>query len=290
MHFKGPACRDRQGVKGGRVMMVRIKYAMLLFMLSMVPFVTGCAVNQSDIRGFNLISIDEEKKLGTQFAAEVEKQHQVVNEPEVQSYINRLGGRLLTGVKQKDFDYTFKVVKDDTVNAFAIPGGHLYVHTGLIKAATSETELAAVLSHEINHAVARHGTRQLTQQYGYALVLQLLLGENPNQLAQIAASLFGQAGMMSYSRSMESQADYLGVETMYNSGYNPQGMVTFFGKLKALEKQSPSSITKFFSTHPLTSDRIDSVQKEIAQLPSRNWAPDNASDFQRIRARIVKSY
>jgi beta-barrel assembly-enhancing protease len=267
-------------------MMGRIKSALLGLMLALTGVVCGCAVNQSDIRGFNLISIDEEKKLGAQFATEIEKQQKVVNDPAVQGYIDRLGKRILTGVKQVDFDYTFKVVKDDTVNAFAVPGGHVYVHTGLIKSAASETELAAVMAHEVNHVVARHGTRQLTQQYGYALVLQMLLGQNPNQLAQIAASLFGQAGMMSYSRSMESQADYLGVETMYRSGYNPEGMVTFFGKLQSMEKQAPSTISKYFSSHPLTSERISNVQKEITALPARSWVPENTADFKSIQARV----
>jgi predicted Zn-dependent protease len=266
--------------------MMGLKSALLALMLAMTGVVSGCAVNQSDIRGFNLISVDEEKKLGAQFATEVEKQHQVLNDPETQAYIDRLGKRILTGVKQVDFDYTFKVVKDDTVNAFAIPGGHVYVHTGLIKSATSETELAAVMAHEVNHAVARHGTRQLTQQYGYTLVLQMLLGQNPNQLAQIAASLFGQAGMMSYSRSMENQADFLGVETMNRAGYNPQGMVSFFGKLQSMEKQAPSTISKYFSSHPLTTERISSVQKEIAQLPPRSWVSENAAEFKRIQARL----
>ena len=285
MHFKGRIKYIRTSMKGEHFMMGQFKFVAVMLFLVVSGLFSGCAVNQSDIRGFNLISVDEEKQLGAQFATEVEKQHQVVNDPEMHAYVDRLGRRLLTGVRQVDFDYTFKVVKDDSVNAFAIPGGHVYVHTGLIKAATSETEMAAVLAHEVNHAVARHGTRQLTQQYGYSMVLQMLLGQNPNQLAQIAASLFGQAGMMSYSRGMESQADFLGVETMHKAGYNPQGMVTFFGKLQSMEKQSPSTLTKYFSSHPLTSERIASVQQEIAKLPARSWVPENAADFKRVKAR-----
>jgi predicted Zn-dependent protease len=266
-------------MKGGRDMLERLRPILFVFMLFLASLATGCAVNQGDIRGFNLISVEEEKQLGAKFAVEIEKQHQVVNDPELQSYVNRIGNRLLTGVRQKDFDYSFKVVKDDTVNAFAIPSGRVYVHTGLLKASSSETEVAAVLAHEINHAVARHGTRQLTQQYGYSIVLQMLLGQNPNMLAQLAASLFGQAGMMSYSRSMENQADSLGVETMYKSGYNPEGMVTFFGKLQSMEKKAPSTISKYFSSHPLTSDRIASVKQEIAKLPPRSWVPENTSEY-----------
>ena len=184
-----------------------------LFICSLlaVGCLAGCAVNQSDIRGFNLISIDEEKQLGDKFAVEVEKQHKVVADAEVNRYVDKVGRRLLTGAREVSFTYVFKVVQDPSVNAFAIPGGHIYVNAGLIKAAQNEDELAGVMAHEINHAVARHGTRQLTQQYGYSLVVQLLLGENPNLLAQLTASMFGQFGGMAYSRGMESQADYLGV-------------------------------------------------------------------------------
>jgi predicted Zn-dependent protease len=246
----------------------------------------GCAINKADIGGFNLISIPEEKELGAKFAVEVEKEHQILSDKEAQEYVNRVGKRLLTGARSVDFDYTFAVVKDDGVNAFAIPGGHTYIQTGLIKMAANEDELAGVMAHEINHVVARHGTRQLTQQYGYGLVLQLVLGDNPNMLAQLAASLFGKAGMMHYSREMESQADYLGVETMYKAGFNPEGMATFFGKLEKPNQAPPGQLTKFFSSHPYTADRLQSVRSEIATLPSKAYRPEDPETFKRLKARL----
>lgn len=265
--------------------MKSIRYVFLSLFLICIG--SGCAVNPEKVGGFNLISVDEEKQLGDKFATEVEKEHQVVNDPEVQAYINRVGQKLLTGVEKVEFPYTFKVVKDDSINAFAIPGGHTYVNTGLIKAADNEDELAAVMAHEINHVVARHSTRQLTQQYGYALVLQLLLGQNPNMLAQLASQLFGKAGSLYYSRGMESQADYLGVKTMYNAGYNPAGMEKFFQKLQAESQQEPGKLTKFLSSHPLTSERIQSVKAEIAKLPPKSFQPPpTASEFTKIKAKV----
>ena len=258
----------------------------LIPLLLLAGFSSGCAMSQTDIRGFNLISVDEEKALGEKFAVEVEKQYRVVADPELQGYADRLGRRLLTGARAVEFAYTFKVVKDDSVNAFAIPGGHVYINTGLIKAAQSETELAGVMAHEINHAVARHGTRQLTQQYGYGLIVQLVLGQDQNQLAQLAASLFGKAGFMAYSRGMESQADYLGVETMYKAGYNPQGMIAFFEKLEAMHQRSPSQLAQFFSSHPLTSERIMRVREAIGNLPQKSWPPEEAAEFRRIKAKL----
>ncbi len=261
------------------------KMLFLTILLLMAGISAGCTVNRENIRGFNLVSLEEEKQLGDKFAVEVEKQRQLVTDPAVQAYVTQLGNRLLTGVRSRDFSYTFKVVKDNTVNAFAVPGGHIYLHTGLIKEAQSESELAAVLAHEISHAVARHGTQQLTQQYGASLVLQLLLGQDPNMLAQLTASLFSQGAFMAYSRGMESQADYLGVETMYRAGYDPRGMLSFLKKLDSLHKSNPGSIGQFFSSHPLTASRIQQVQLDIAKLPPKTFREDSG-EFKRIQSKI----
>ncbi|HBG04525.1 MAG: peptidase M48 [Geobacteraceae bacterium GWC2_58_44] len=266
---------------------MRFFRAILMPIIMAVSLISGCATSNSGVGGFNLISVEEEKQLGDKFVVEVEKQHKVVSDPEVQSYINRVGSRLMTGVQKVEFPYTFKVVQDNSINAFAVPGGHTYVNTGLIKAAESETELAAVMAHEINHVVARHSTRQMTQQYGYALVAGLLLGSQ-GDIAKLAADLFGKAGSLYYSREMESQADFLGVETMYKAGYNPQGMVTFFRKLEAVGQKDPGKIAQFFSSHPQTADRIQNIQQEIAKFPAKSFAPDSTGEFERIKAKVQK--
>ncbi len=264
--------------------MKKLKFYFLSLLL--VVLGNGCAVNPEKVGGFNLISVEEEKQLGDKFATEIEKQHKVVTDPEVQAYIDGVGKKLLTGVENVQFPYTFKVVKDDSINAFAIPGGHTYVNTGLLKAAESEDELAAVMAHEINHVVARHSTRQMTQKYGYSLLLQLVLGQDPNMLAQLASQLFGTAGSLYYSRGMETQADYLGVETMYKAGYNPEGMVAFFQKLQAENSQQPGKLTKFLSSHPLTTERIETVKGEISKLPPKKYSSSNASsEFAKIKAK-----
>ncbi len=259
--------------------------AFLTILLFMAGLSIGCAVSKDSIGGFNLVSIQEEKQLGKQFAAEIEKQHQVVTDPLVQSYVSRIGNRLLTGARSRDFAYTFKVVKDDSVNAFAVPGGHIYVHSGLIKKVGSEAELAAVMAHEISHAVARHGTQQLTQRYGASLVLQLLLGQDPGLLSQLAASLFSQGAFMAYSRGMETQADYLGVETMYRAGYDPRGMLSFLKKLDSMHRSSPGSVAQFFSSHPLTATRIQEVQLDIAKLPPKTFLAETG-EIKTIQSRL----
>ena len=258
----------------------------MLFLTITMLITGGCAMNTQDIRGFNVISVEEEKGLGAKFAVEVEKQHKLLNDPEVDAYLDRMGQRLLTGVREVDFAYRFKAVQDSDVNAFAIPGGSVYINTGLIKAVKNEHELAGVVAHEVNHVVARHGTRQMTQQYGYALVLQMVLGDNPGLLTQIATSLFGQAGSMAYSRGMETQADVLAVETMAKSGYDPNGMATFLGTLRGMQQGSPGKLVKFFSSHPDMGERVQQVQAEIAKLPQKSAIHSNDAEFRRIQVRV----
>ncbi|SNB46082.1 M48 family metallopeptidase [Geobacter sp. DSM 9736] len=259
---------------------------MMLGVLMVAGIGSGCAVSKSNIQGFNLISIDQEKQLGDKFAGEIEKQYTLVKDPEVQAYVDSLGKKLLSGAREVKFDYTFKVVQEDSVNAFAVPGGHIYVQSGLLKAADTEDELAGVVAHEINHVVARHATRQLTQQYGYTLLLQLVLGQNPGLLTQLATSLFGKAGSLAYSRGMESQSDFLAVETMHKAGYNPQGIVKFFEKLDKMNHQDPNLLTKFFSSHPLTTDRIKEVKEEIAKLQPRSYSAGSEAAFKKAKEKV----
>jgi len=258
---------------------------LLIVLLILTCLYSGCAINKDNIRGFNLISVQEETQLGCRIAVEVEKQRMIVTDPQVQGYITRLGNQLLRGVRKREFNFTFKVVRDDSVNAFAIPGGHIYVNSGLIKFVKTEKELAAVMAHEINHCVARHGTQKITQQYGYSLVLQLLQGRNPSLLTQLASSLFKAGAFLSYSREMENQADYLAVETTYRAGYDPRGMVIFLQKLELREQSKSGNIGQFFSSHPVTRERIRQVQFEILKLPRKAFR-DDSTGLNRIKSRI----
>lgn len=266
--------------------MNRLKVLLVMCMMLLTGLGSGCATGRGNIHGFNLISVEEEKQLGTKFAAEIEKQSTLVSDPEIQAYVDTMGKKLLTGARDVKFDYTFKVVKDDTVNAFAVPGGYVYLQTGLLKAAETEDEVAGVLAHEINHVVARHSTRQLTQQYGYSLLLQLVLGQDPGLVSQIAGSLVGKAGALAYSRGMETQADFLAVETMHKAGYNPNGILKFFQKLDAMSKRDPNALMRFFSSHPMTSDRIEEVRKEIAKLPQKTYTAGNPSAFAKVKEKL----
>ena len=172
------------------------------------------------------------------------------------------------------------------VNAFALPGGYLYVNLGLIRAAENESELAGVMGHEIGHIVGRHGAKQLTKQLGLAAVAQLVLGKDPNQLEKIVGGIVATGTLMKYSRDAEREADAYAVQETYDAGIAPEGMATFFEKLLKLQKEGSSQIEQIFSTHPPTNERIANVRSQIASLPPKPNLAKDSQRFHEIKKRL----
>lgn len=246
----------------------------------------GCG---GPLKNFNLISEQEELEMGKQFSQEVEKEVRIYHDAEVAAYINDLGQMLARHSQRPDIPYYIKVVDTDDVNAFALPGGYLYVNRGLISTAESESELAGVMGHEIGHVVGRHGTEQLSKQYGLQIVTSLILGNDPTLSRQIAANIAGIGGTMglfSYGRDAEREADAFAVQEMYDAGIDPEGMATFFEKLLALHEREPGGLEALFSTHPNTKERIDNVRAQIARLPPKSGLRKDSERFHRIKARL----
>ncbi len=247
---------------------------------------SGCAttgVNKGDI---NLISVDQEIRMGRDFAAQIAKTYPLLEDKEINAYFQRLGEQIAKQSDWPDLQYHFQVVNTADVNAFAIPGGWVYIHRGLIERADNLSEVACVVGHEIGHVVARHGTELMTKQYGIALVTQLILGQNPALWEKIAAQLFTTAGVLHYSRKHELEADRLGICYAYRAGYDPNGMVTFFEKLQALQKHEPSLIEVWFSTHPPTSERIKQAERLIAELPAKPGLKKDEPSFHAIQKKL----
>ncbi|MBI5167093.1 MAG: M48 family metalloprotease [candidate division NC10 bacterium] len=224
--------------------------------------------------------------MGRQIAREVERKYPMYRDPGVVEYISELGGRLAQISDRRDVRYRFQVVDSKEVNAFALPGGYIYVNKGLILASDNEAELAGVIGHEIGHVVGRHGAARLSMMYGYDLLATVLLGPNPAFWKALVADLFGTAGLLAYSRADESEADELGVRYLYRSGYDPGAMIAFFQKLLALQKREPDLLEKSFSSHPPTSERIAKVRGDIAHLPPREGQIQDSDYFQHVKARI----
>jgi len=266
----------------------------------MIPIKTGSiedvsAVGNREIgkRGLgNWYSTDGEIKMGKQFADEIEKSTKFITDPVVDEYVNRIGQNI---VKNSDckVPFTIKVIDSDEINAMALPGGFFYVNSGLILAADEEAELAGVMAHETAHVCAHHAAREMTR-LNYAEIgmvpLEIMLpydlaGYGIYEAAQLAIPIT----FLQFSRDFEAQADYLGVQYMYRSGYDPQAFITFFEKVQALEKRKPGLVAKAFSDHPQTPDRILHTQEEIARiLPAKDDYLVTTSEFDDVKARLAR--
>jgi predicted Zn-dependent protease len=235
---------------------------------------------------FNLISIDEEWQLGNQLAQDVAKQVQLNNDAAANAYIRSIGERIVQQAAPpfNQLPWDFHVVNDEAINAFAIPGGHVYVNTGLIKNARNASELAGVMAHEISHVLARHSTEQISRQYGLSVIAGAVLGQNPGQMSQIAAQLIAGGALARFSRDAEREADNLGIQAMAAAGFNPNGMASMFELLLEHQKTQPSRVEQFFATHPLTEDRIRDARSRAAQLGNRGITDE--PQFQEIRGRV----
>ncbi|HLW87809.1 MAG TPA: M48 family metallopeptidase [Terriglobales bacterium] len=241
-------------------------------------------------RGFgDWYSLETEIRMGKQYSQMIESSSKMVTDPVVTEYVNRLGQNLVRNSDAK-VPFTIKVIDSDVVNAFALPGGFFYVNSGLILAADEEAELAGVMAHEIAHVCARHAMRQMTRANiaNIGTIPLIFVGGGIGYAVYNAAGLAVPMAMLSFQRGFEAEADYLGLQYMYKSGYDPQAFVAFFEKIEALEKKKPGTLDKAFSTHPQTPERIEASQKEIATiLPARQEYTVTTSEFDEVKARLA---
>src|SRR5215469_2882169 len=213
----------------------------------------------------NWYSIEKEIALGKQMAQEVERQAKIVDDPIIAEYVNRVGQNLVRNSDAK-VPFTIKVIDSEEINAFALPGGFFFVNTGILLNADNEAEMAGVMAHEIGHVAARHGTRQATRgelaQIGTIVPLLAVGGWAGYGIYQ-GMSVIVPMGFLKFNRNFESEADMLGIEYMYKAGYDPGAFVDFFEKVESQEKRKPGTMSKLFSSHPPTEDRIKHSQEII---------------------------
>jgi predicted Zn-dependent protease len=239
-------------------------------------------------KGLNFYSVEQELALGKQLALEVEKQAKIVDDPIVAEYINRLGQNLGRN-SDVTFPLTFKLIESDEINAFTLPGGYVFVNTGLLRMSGNEAELAAAIAHEIGHAAARHATRQASrnQLVGMSTIPLVIFGGAGGVAARQAVNMAAPMAFMKFSREFETEADLLGIQYLWKAGYDPTATVDLFEALESTEKRQPGSVSKLFRTHPLTQDRIEKTQKNIDKLlPSRTEYVLNTSEYEDVRARV----
>jgi beta-barrel assembly-enhancing protease len=238
----------------------------------------------------NWYSVEGQINMGRQYAEQVDSSSKLIKDPVITEYVNRLGQNLVRNSDSK-VPFTIKVVDDDVINAFALPGGFFYVNSGLILAADNEAELAGVMAHEIAHVAACHIARENTRGTlaQLASLPLIFVGGGIGLAAQEAAGLALPVTFLKFSRGFEAEADYLGVQYMYKSGYDPQAFTAFFEKIEAEEKKKPGTFSRAFETHPPTPDRIEKSQEEIQKLlPAQPTYKVDTSEFEDVKARLAK--
>jgi beta-barrel assembly-enhancing protease len=237
------------------------------------------------------ITTQQEVQMGAQYASEINRQLPIVQNPQVHQYINQLGNTIARQADPRGIQYTFYVVNAPQVNAFAIPGGHIYVNRGLIDRASNLSELAGVLGHEIGHVVHRHGIEQMQRAQNAELGVNLayiLLGRQPSGVEQVGLQLGAGAFFARHSREAELEADRVAIEYMIASGIHPRGLVTMFETLIAERNRTPGTVEQWFSTHPLTEDRIAQLSGMLNEIPAsrlNNLASDSRA-YQEFRQRV----
>jgi predicted Zn-dependent protease len=248
-------------------------------------------IGNRDVDGkVNFYSLETEVALGKQFAQEIERSARIIDDPIVSEYVNRVGQNLVRNSDAK-VPFTIKVVDSDELNAFALPGGFFYVNSGLILAATEEAELAGVMAHEIAHVTARHGTRQATKGQIVQLAMLPLLIFGPGGWAGYGLyqglNFLIPVTFLKFTRDAEREADFLGLQYMYKTGYDPNAYIAFFEKVQSQEKKRPGSIPKVFSSHPPSAERIRNTQNEISTiLPTRAEYVVSTSEFDFVKERL----
>jgi predicted Zn-dependent protease len=247
--------------------------AALAFLLATVAWADNRTLLEP---GWNMFSPQQDVDVGQQVSIEAEQQLRMLGDSRVDDYVNALGQTLSSYAPGEPFPYSFKVVDDGAINAFALPGGPVYINRGVIAAADNEAQLAGVIAHEIAHVALRHGTNQASKASAAQLPLAILgglLGSDSTEaaLAQLGANFAVSSVLLKYSRTAESQADIMGTQILFDAGYDPRAMAQFFQKLGSLS--DGSGPVEFFSNHPSPVTRIDRVNQEVVSLGA---APGNA--------------
>lgn len=272
-----------------------MKRLILLLTLSTASFAQGPHRFQP---GFNLFSKQQDIQLGEESAAQVRKQMTVINDPVLTAYVNKVGKRLVASqeAQESGFPFTFEVVADPSINAFALPGGHMFIHTGLLRSVDNEAQLAGVMGHEMSHVILRHGTNQASKANLIELPAVLaaqIAGKNSmmGQLAQLGIGIGAGSALLKFSRNAESQADLTGSHLMAEAGYDPMELAHFFRKLSSATnspgKGLAGSVTQFMSDHPNPDNREQAIEREAQLLPQHSYGYQTG-DFNRMKEVVAK--
>lgn len=236
--------------------------------------------------GFNIISVEQEWRMRDDIQREVAREKRLVDDPQALAFLNQLGRQLAAQTPLADRRWDFGIIEDDSINAMNLPGGLVYVHTGLAARAETLDQFAGVVAHEVAHGGSRHGTQLLTRAYGYSVIASIVLGRDPGLAQRVVAEIVGTGVVRNYGRDAEREADRLAVGYMFRAGYDPRGLPSFFRVLQGERRRRPTRLEQFLSSHPVTEERIEIVEREIARLPARGGLVRDSPAYQAFRSRL----
>jgi predicted Zn-dependent protease len=264
--------------------MRRLAYVLLAVMLASLG--TGCATTGTNKGRADLITLKQEWDLGAKLAGDLEVRLTLVHDREAEAYLNSVGQQIATQTPFSDLPWHFHLVADPSVNAFIVPGGHIYLSTGLIAEAEDLSEMLGVLAHEVGHGAARHPTVQLKTRYGRAVLVSAAEGHDAAVYRQVLEAFASRGAAASFGREDDRVADELAAKYMHAAGYDPDGMVEVFRELLELRHSEPSSSAQFLSIHPISTEELARIEGKIAKLPKRNDLVMNTSAYRTFRNRI----
>lgn len=256
--------------------LVRARLALVLGLVALA----GCAT----LGGANYYSVQQEWELGQQLEVQLRQQLPLTNDATLNRYVNDIGQRMVRAANADNLPWRFYVVRDDAINAFNVPGGLVYVNTGLIAQTGSAAELAGAIAHEVAHGVERHGTQRLSKANEANLLASAVLGSDPGAAETIAAQIAAQGAFAKFSRADEREADAVGVQLMARSGYDPEGLAQLLERLAAEER---SGGVAFFRSHPLSADRMQTVRALARRYQGQNLRM-NDNQFASVRRRAAQ--
>lgn len=269
---------------------------LLLPLLVALLTASGCTLTRPLERQASFIVAPPrvEAQMGAEFSQEIEKQYNLVNDPDAQQWLDDVGAKLVKHSPDTSQEFQFAITSSPQVNAFAIPGGYCYVNQGLIQYADNEAQVVAVIGHEINHVTARHGILRMQRTMGLNWLVTSVAGSFKSAAARGAAMAASQGAsflaMRQYSQTDELHADELGVEAMYKAGWDPREAAEFFRKMQQLSGSEPSFLENFLSTHPASAKRVEEIEEQIKDYNLSQTLTVDSQRFQEIRQRMRQQF
>jgi predicted Zn-dependent protease len=258
----------------------------VLFVPIILALLVGCVTTgPGGKKSLVVIPTEDEIKIGKEVVQDVESQEKVLNNPQVQNYVSDVGRKIAKVCDRKDVNYSFKVLDNEEINAFACPGGFIYIYKGLMKKLDNEAQLAGVLGHEVGHVVARHSMKRLQAAYGYSILMEVALGDKLSQTAQQLVNAAAGLILLGYGRDNEYEADNNGILYAKKAGYNPKGMIQVFEKFKQMEGNPPNTFEKLLMSHPPAADRINNGNKQIQKIGGTSL-PLKENEYAAIKAKL----